>query len=171
MLGTGILYFSWKSKVQLKESFTVVGWSFLVAALFCWIEFNGWEFGTLYAITLPSLAALLYVSYNAEINNSSVSSADFEPIRRPCSQLILRFVGKLFLILPFALIASIFVSYGVSILTLQSELNQMVMAICTLPIVWGLFAYWLLADTKVIRPIASLIGLTGLLLIPVLQVS
>ncbi|MCG8414432.1 MAG: hypothetical protein MI746_09470 [Pseudomonadales bacterium] len=168
--GAGVLYFSWKSKIQLKESFNVLGWSLLVAALFSWTGLNGWEFGTLYAITLPSLAALLYVSYNAELNGSSVAAPSFKPIKKPTGRQALSFIGKLLLILPFALTASIFVSYGVSILAVQSELNQLVMAICILPIIWGFFAYWLLADTRLVRPVASQIGLASLFVVQVLQV-
>lgn len=139
-------------------------------ALFCWVELSGWEFGLLYAITLPTLSALIYVGFNAELNNSSVSSPEYKLILLPSGRLVLSFLGKLILVLPFALTASILASYGSSILLVQSELNQMIMAICILPIIWGLFAYWLLADTKIFRPIVAQVCLSGLFLIPVLQV-
>lgn len=170
LMGTGILYFSWKLKPQLKETFTIAGWCLLVTAMLFWIELTGWEFGTIYAFTLPSLAALIYVVFNTEINGSKSQEASFQSISLPARRQLVGFIVRLFLILPFALAASVFVSYGLSIVLVASELNQLVLAICILPVIWGLFAYWLLADTRIVRPIASQLGLSLIFMIPVLQV-
>ena len=71
--GIGALFYSWKSTLQLKELTTILGWSLIIAAALNWIGLSGWEFGLLYAITLPSFSALLCIGLSAEIKNRKVS--------------------------------------------------------------------------------------------------
>lgn len=67
--GIGALFYSWKSTLQLKELTALLGWSLIMAAALNWIGLSGGGFGLLYAITLPSLSALLCVGLSAGIKN------------------------------------------------------------------------------------------------------
>lgn len=163
--GIGALFYSWKSTLQLKELTTILGWSLIIAAALNWIDLSGWEFGLLYAITLPSFSALLYVGLSAEIKNRKVKVAVYKSMSLPSSEPVLRLFGKLFLMLPFSLTASVAVSYGLSILLVSSEINQLVLAICVLPVIWGSFYYWIIASRTAIRPVLTQASLAILSLI------
>lgn len=171
LVGLGMIFLSWKSRIQLKDTFTSVGWLLLVLALIAWIGLSGWEFGLIYGLTLPSLAALLLVGFNAESNNSGMSNLPRMQLATPSQRAVLKTVFRVLLIVPFALVTSVFISYTLGVLLLEVELNQMVLAICVLPVIWGVFAWWLLADTRRLRPILSLIGITALCFVPLLGVG
>lgn len=49
-----------------------VGWVFIGLAVFCWSALEGWEFGLIYGITLPSLSAFTFVVLNARVNEASI---------------------------------------------------------------------------------------------------
>jgi hypothetical protein len=151
--GIGALFYSWKSKLELKALAKILGWSLVVAAALVWVGLSGWEFGLLYAITLPSFSALLYICLNAEIKPRKIKTADYQPAVAPSPKAVFQLFGKLFLILPFGLTTSALVSFGLSTIFVSSELNQMVSAICILPLVWGGFGYWIMVDRFFIRPI------------------
>jgi len=158
--GPGILYYSWKYKPALKASFTGFGWLLIGLAVFCWSALEGWEFGLIYGITLPSLAAFTFIVLNARVHDASINEMQFISVTKPSIQILLRFTGMALIVLPFALATSASISYGLSTLMIDSALNQLVLAICFLPILWGLFAFWIVADTTLTRPVASQIALT-----------
>ena len=158
--GPGILYYSWKYKPALKALFTGVGWLLLGLAVFCWSALEGWEFGLIYGITLPSLSAFTFVVLNARVNDASIDELQFISVNKPSVQTLLQFTGMTLIVLPFALATSASISYALSTLMIDSALNQLVLAICFLPVLWGLFAFWIVADTILARPVASQIALT-----------
>lgn len=167
MGGVAAVYYSWKKHPQLKEAFLIAGWSLLLIAGLVWAEMDGWEFGSIYAITIPSLIALLFVTSNADyrqLASAAISRKSLAPLSTWQFAKHLKIFG---LTVPFAMITSIFVSIGVSTLLPTSTLNQMVFAVCFFPFMWGLASSWLLTDSQLMRPILALAGLAALSLIPV----
>ena len=55
----GVIYKSWRSQASTYLYLGLVVW--LVAAV-CWSYAQGWEFGVLYALCIPSIFCLLYTS-------------------------------------------------------------------------------------------------------------
>jgi len=167
MAGMSLLYFIWKSEVMFKEGFIIASLASLWVAGLFWTQLSGWEFGTIYALTLPSIAALILVASNVEFKKESTIKDRTSAISPPSFESTLGVLAKLFLLLPFSLVASIFVSYGLGMLVAEFELNQMVFAICVLPVFWGAFGYWVLSDKRTLRPVLAISGITVFSVLPI----
>lgn len=168
-LGVGLLYLSWKSRVQLKEAYCVTGWLLILNSNFYWVFLTGWEFGLIYGITVPSFLALAIAAINGEKKTNVMRVLRRNSVRLPSVKTFLRFLRQFFLVVPFALAASVTVSFGIGNLLPATSLNQMVFMVIVMPILWGLFSYWSIADTRTIRPVLSLLGLSAMTLLPLTQ--
>ena len=115
-----MLYYSWKYKPALKASFTGVGLLLIGLAVFCWSALEGWEFGLIYGITLPSLSAFTFVVLNARVNDASIDELQFISVNKPSVQILLQFTGMALIVLPFALATSASISYGLFRLMIAS---------------------------------------------------
>lgn len=171
LLGLGLIYLAWKSRVQLQDTFTFVGWLLLVFTTAIWITLSGWEFGLIYGLTIPSLLALVIVAFNLESRRTANSNLSRVSIGLPTTRSVLKATSDFLLAVPFALVASVIVSYSLGVFLVEIEVNQMVLAICLLPFIWGVFAWWLLADISRLRPMFSLLGITVLCFIPLFGVA
>ncbi len=165
--GVAAVFYSWKKHPLLREAFLIAGWSLLLIAGLVWAELDGWEFGSIYAITVPSLIALLFVTSNADYRQLANPTILRKPLTPISNWQFAKHLKILSLAVPYAMITSIFISIGVSTLLPTSTLNQMVFAVCFFPFMWGLASSWLLTDSQLMRPLLTLGILAVVSLIPV----
>ncbi len=164
--GMAFIFVAWKSRIQLKDAYSLTGWVLLLYSAFALSALDGWVFGLVYLITAVPLAAFFIAVLNAESKSPAVWPANV-PFTRPRLRSTLGHVGRFSLIVPFALFTSILPSIGLGFLLPMSELNQMVFAVCAMPLVWGVAASVIAASERPLAPATVVLLLSAVSLIPI----
>ena len=165
--GMAFLFIAWKLRIHLKDAYSLTGWVLLLYSGFALSALDGWVFGLIYLITTVPLVAFFIVVLNAESKSPAAAWPANVPLTRPRLRSALGHVGRFSLIVPFALFASILPSVGLGFLLPMSELNQMVFAVCALPLIWGLAASVIAASERPLKPAAVMLLLSAVSLIPI----
>lgn len=151
--GIILLHRSWSRRPQRSRVAVATGWMLFAVAAAWWIAAEGWEFGTIYAITVPSLAAggLLWVV--ADRRPGRVRVTHRKPVARPSWSAVRANLLTFLLAVPFGVLASTLVTSAMGLLLPFGELDQLAFIVCIMPVVWGLVAFWLIMDTRRLRPV------------------
>lgn len=163
-----LLYRSWSRRPEGSRVAVATGWLLLAVAAAWWIALDGWEFGTIYAITVPSLAAAGVLCLVADRRPGRVRNAPHTPMARASWRAVRANLFTFLLVFPFGVVASTLVTSAVGLLLPFGELDQLAFIVCAVPVVWGLVAFWLTMDVRRRRPIVSLGALSGLSLLIIL---
>ncbi len=167
IIGMSFLFIAWKSWVRLKDTYSITGWALLCLAAWSWSVFDGWVFGLIYFIAvIPPLAFVIAV-LNAEPRGTTAAWPPVTSLGRPGWRAALGHLGRFSLIVPFALLASVLPSIGLGFLLPMGELNQMVFAVCALPLIWGAAGCFIAASPRPVLPSAVLILLSAVSLLPI----
>lgn len=165
--GMAFLFVAWKSRIHLKDAYSLTGWVLLLYSAFALSALDGWVFGLVYLITTVPLAAFFIVVLNAESRSPAAAWPANVPLARPRLRTALGHVGRFSLIVPFALFTSILPSVGLGFLLPMSELNQMVFAVCAMPLIWGVAASAIAASERPLAPATMMLLLSAISLIPI----
>jgi len=147
---TYIVYISWKKQ---SASLAWVGWLGLFGNTSIWITASGPEFGVIYAFFLPAI--FVWLGIYSEQKKLSISS----PIVKSQTKWqwqpkkVSQNVGHgLYLLIGLLLVSSLLTIAGVYLLPM-SEPTKMAIGIITVPMIWGILAFWYLATTSKIKPL------------------
>jgi hypothetical protein len=166
--GIALLYRSWLRRPQGSRP-AAAGWLLLVVAAAWWIALDGWEFGLIYSITVPSLAAGIALWIVADRRPGRVAPAVHLAISRPSWSAVRENLVTFFLVVPFGVMASTLVTTAAGLLLPFGDLDQVVFIVCAVPVVWGVVACWLTIDAHRLRPVLSLAALSGASLLTILR--
>ncbi len=129
----------------------------LLAAIVTWCAAAGVEFGLVYALTLPSLAAFALI---AAVNDRRGATPRSAPAARrlpaPTAGGAAQALGKVMLVVPGAGVAAALGALAIGYLLHEEAADRLVTAGLLLPLLWGLAAYWLSAARRIARPLAAL---------------
>jgi hypothetical protein len=167
--GVGCLYGSWKNRLPAQLRPTLLGWLLLIGSGYFAVRASGAEFGTTLIFTAPALVAWLLVAINFERRQAKVRKRKLtetaEPVEtdgsRPLSRHLLLFV----ITVPLCAVAATFFSIALARALPFSYLSHIAFAVMLMPFLWGCAAYWVLADSKLVRPVAAIVvlGLVGVI--------
>lgn len=165
--GVGCLYGSWKEHLSARLHPTLIGWLLLMTAGYFAVRATGAEFGTVWICFAPALVAWILVAINSEVREAKVRKRKNVERAEPTAIVDSRSWPQhllLFLItVPLSALAAVFISVAISRVLPWHEITNAVSVFIMVPILWGCAAYWAVADSKLLRPAASIvvIGLIG----------
>lgn len=166
--GVGCLYGSWKDRLPAQLRPTLLGWLLLIASGYFAIRASGAEFGTTLIFTAPALVAWLLVAANLELRQAKVRkrkvTEKVEVVEIDGSRTLSRHLLLFVITVPLSAAAAIFFSVALARVLPLSYLSHIAFAILLMPFLWGCAAYWVLADSKLARPVTTIVvlGLIGL---------
>lgn len=168
--GVSLLFGSWDERIARRFRPAMLGWALLIVSIYWWSRASGAEFGTTIAMLVPAVIAWLYMARNAEVREVSERQRTRRAARDVPEQekelagprSLPRHVLLFFLTVPLAAMASAMVSIAIGTMLPWSDVNEMVLSLAVMPILWGCAAYWMLADSKLARPVLC-VSVAGLL--------
>lgn len=166
--GVALLYRSWARQPRGSVVMVAAGWLMLVVAAAAWIFLDGWEFGMIYAITVPALPAGAVLWLCADRRSGRVPSMARLSLSMPGRNAVRASLLTFLLVVPFGVATSILVTSAAGLLLPLGELNQLVFIVCVMPVVWGVLAVWLTMDERRTRTVLSLVVLSGASLLTIL---
>jgi hypothetical protein len=165
--GVACLYGSWQDRIAARWRPVAVGWALLLASTWAWTHATGAEFGISLTLLLPTVLAWVLIARNAEVRSPKATSrrprrkadADLEPKAAADRRTLLAHLRLFIVSVPLAAIAATYVTIALCSLLPLTQVNQLVLALFVIPLVWGSAAYWAVADSRWLRPsLAMLVG-------------
>lgn len=161
LLGLGLLYQQWRGGGQRSTDAIrlVGGLGLLCVALGLWIAADGAEIGT--SLWLLAIGPLAWVIVATTAPRGPVRSQALTPavLGRPSAAVLGRQAARTAAVLPLAGAAAACSALALTTLLPWQVANRLSLAILAVPLLWGLAAYWLCADSKPARPLLSLTAL------------
>ncbi len=158
--GVVLLFLAWRTKGRA-GLLAAGGWLCLPAGLWLFTRDVGIEFGMVYGLAVPGLAALAVVGLTAQRRGAVAGGLTERGIPLPGPAAVLRTLEHLVLIVVVAGAASAAVALCVGYLISSIAANRFTVAGVLLPVLWGVSAYWLGATSQPRRR-AALVGLLGI---------
>lgn len=150
-----LLFRAWR---QSSGAWAAAAVLLLIAAIATWCAAAGVEFGVVYALTLPSLAALALI---AAVNDRRGDAPHTVPAARrlpaPTASGTARALGRAVLLGPGAGVAAALSALAIGYLLQEASADRLVTAGLLLPLLWGLASYWLSAARRLVRPLTTLV--------------
>lgn len=165
--GVGCLYSSWKDRLPAQLRPTLLGWLLLIGSGYFAIRASGAEFGTTLIFTAPALVAWLLVAANLELRQAKVRkrkvTEKVEPVETDDARSLSRHLLLFVITVPLSAAAATFFSVALARALPFSYLSHIAFAVLLMPFLWGCAAYWVLADSKLARPVTTIVvlGLIG----------
>jgi hypothetical protein len=159
MTGVYLLFASWRGRLAAPTFAVSLGWTLLTASMYVWILLDGVEFGIVYGLVTPALYAWLLILFSVERRRSG--SPDYRPVvnRRPTRKGLVRNLSLFLVAVPLLAIVSSICAVAVGALMPTNRVNQTVLAVFLMPVIWGSMAFWACSDPKPVRPFAWSISL------------
>ncbi len=152
LAGIGCLYSSWQRNTLNQRWLIPVGWLLLIVATIVWVFASGAEFGIAYGLMFSSVLAWLVIFFNAEIRQNKHREKTATPIAAPGAKAVWRHVFLFAIAVPLSGAAALLFSVALTLVLPWKPVNEMVLAVFLMPVLWGLATYWACADEKVLRP-------------------
>ncbi|GEM_PF-1236261 len=161
--GLIVLLLSWQNKSdQAKQTMIAFAWFVIGISIYLWTLASGPEFGLCYGFISVAFQAWVLVLYQQKTNS--------KPLKLRAAKVLVKSqinwaaglkslprVGLILVaIIPLAGFASMQVLAGVTALLPGEKVNRMALGVYLLPILWGLFVYWVCGAQKLARPVISL---------------
>jgi hypothetical protein len=165
--GVGCLFGSWKDRLPAQLRPALLGWLLLIGSGCFAVQAGGAEFGTTLIFTAPALVAWLLVAINLELRQAKVRKRKLadkvEPIETDGSRTLSRHILLFVITVPLSAVAATFFSVALARALPFSYVSHIAFAILLMPFLWGCAAYWALADSKLARPVTTIVvlGLIG----------
>lgn len=183
-LGLTLLYTSWRSHWRRGRRLVAVlsGWLLLVViAMPCWVKAAGVEFGVPVSLMAPTCIVLLLLTCEwrrtggARAGGQKTQRKD-PPIQRTAARMpvgtpdstgavesgaLLRWLGnfgRFILVVPVSALNAVLISTALSLILPFGTINNMLAVVFAVPVLWGVIAYWMLADPRGLRPVAATIA-------------
>lgn len=164
LAGVACLFYSWKRDRRDRSSPVIwLGWFLLVMSLPLWFVEPGWEFGLVYGLSFPALAAWLVIYFSRE-NRRSESRHDVEPVLvgRPQWIKVAGHLGLFLATVPLLGVASVPVTLFLVNLLPADDATRMLWSLLVMPLLWGGVAAWICGSKKIWLPLSATL-LTGIL--------
>lgn len=163
-LGAWLLRRAWRAPETEKGTWRWLGWAIITATLIWPAWLLGPVRGPFIAITLVSVAALAVIANGATIraakaNKSRASGSDSlapEPLVRPTTWW--RTTLRWLLAGPIGMIAAMAVGICYAVWVPGAPQTRLLIGGLIVPVVWGGAMAWTLADNRIIRATAVLVG-------------
>ena len=156
----GIIYKSWRVQAPAFLYLGLVVW--LLSAV-CWSYAQGWEFGVLYALCIPSILVWPFIAFNQTYLPQPQNTP--QPRRFDFSRgTVLKNVANYIVVLVGLLVVSVLLTLGICALLPFSIAGQLATATVILPILWGLIVYHYFATAHKIKVTAGYAVLSALCL-------
>lgn len=149
---------SWTQGTSGKRWLVPVGWLLLVVATTLWIPAQGAEFGIAYGLMSVSVIAWLVVFINFEIRQQKTRDKLAGQLTAPDAKALWRHFLLFVTAVPLSGAAAMLVSVALTLLVPWRAVNEMVLAVYLMPVLWGLASYWACADEKILRPALGLLA-------------
>ena len=150
------LFASWNKRL-LNGWVVPAGWLLMLLAAGFWIAASGAEFGVSYTLLLLPLAAWALAFASRDRREQKTRPQEQGRLNRPGLKALLKHTGLLLAVVPLAGISSMVFCMALLSLLPLSAVNAIVLSVFITPIVWGAVAYWITADTRILRPLATVI--------------
>ncbi len=137
------------------------GWLLLAISTVFWGLAAGAEFGIPYALLFVPLLAWIAVLINLEVRFKKHKEQAAGTIVWPRGHTITQNLLLFLMSVPLAAVAATLVSVTLVRLLPWQELNQFVLAAFLMPVLWGCAAYWVCADSRMLRPALALAAAGG----------
>jgi len=157
--GVLLLFLAWRTKDRVRLP-VVGGWLCLLAALWLFARDAGLEYGLVYGLALPGLAALAVVGLAAQRRSAVAGGPAESGVRWPGPAAALRTLERVVLIVVVAGAACAAMALSIGYLLGASPANRFALAGVLLPVLWGVSAYWLGAASRP-RVRAAVIAVLG----------
>lgn len=180
-LGLMLLYTSWRSHWRRGRRLVAVlsGWLLLVAiAMPCWVKAAGVEFGAPVSLMVPTCIVLLLLTFEWRRTGGTRAGGQKTqrkdpPIHRTAARMpvgtpsstgavesgaLLRWLrnfGRFILVVPVSALNAVLISTALSRILPFGTINNMLGVVFVVPVLWGIIAYWMLADPVGLRPVAA----------------
>lgn len=156
--GVAGLYSAWRRFALSGAAVVAASWALIAVSLWAWSRAFGAEFGVSFALIAFSLFGGLALLVNFEVRERKGD----RPANTQAVTIDPRSWGRhgllFFAVVPLAGAASIFCTVLLCGLLPWHDTDKMVLAVLLVPVVWGLAAYWVCADSRPLRPIAVLLA-------------
>jgi hypothetical protein len=154
-----LLYGAWRRGSRALAGGGLAG---IAIATISWCTAAGPEFGLVYALTVPAVAAVAVIAAaNRRRGMPPVYAPALRRVPRPGARSTLHAAGRAGLLLPGTGLATALAALGIGYLASDDPAGRLVLAGLLLPLLWGLGSYWLLAASQPWRP-AAVVALGGL---------
>ncbi len=159
--GAGILclFTAWRRLVPLRRWVVVLGWSLLLASMIFWVGAAGAEFGVIFSLLAISLLGWGAVVINHEVRFRKRKEQSTGTVVWPRGHTVAQNIALFAIVVPLAAAASTLITVAFVRLLPWQALNQFVLALFLMPVVWGCAACWVCADRRMLRP--TLVLVTG----------
>tara|TARA_Y100001970_G_scaffold3924_1_gene4518 strand:+ start:6332 stop:6883 length:552 start_codon:yes stop_codon:yes gene_type:complete len=159
-IGILLLFQAWKKNHLIGYYDSLIGWALNFLAIYFWSTAVGWEFGSVYAFTVPSIVAIVFVAANREPRSPKKISVTRSGLKAPTPGKLIAFLRTFFLVTVLAGTAGLLSSAAISSLLSKELLNNLVFGVFLMPVLWGAYAYWVSSDPSQARSSLSLLGIT-----------
>lgn len=163
LLGAWLLRRAWRAQADEGRRALLAGWAVILATLAWPIWVLGPVRGPFIAITLVSVAALVMVANNATVRAAKAARAGAgreslapEPLDRPTTRW--RTTLRWLLAGPIGMIAAMAVGICYSVWVPGEPQTRLLIGGLIVPVVWGGAMAWTLADNRILRATAVLVG-------------
>ncbi len=159
LFGTALLHRSWRRATAHRTLTTAIGWTFLVGSLPLWAYAAGSEFGPVFAIIFMPFAAWLFAGISRQSRTNPTTVLTRHRLHGPSLTQLLTHVGLFAAVVPLAGGVSALVAAALVRWLPGLEVDRMAFAVLFMPFLWGLLAFWILADTHRLRTVSLVAGL------------
>lgn len=161
-LAAGSLYASWRSK-QI-ELLNWIGWLLAFSSVYFWSIALGPEFGTVYALLIFTCVIWILVWRNRqEAKRVNDARPVWHQLTRPSVVQVARNSALFVLAVPVTGLVSLMLSLVLVWFFPWTMLNKVTTAIFIMPLIWGGFSAWIIADSRLWLTALSSLGLLILL--------
>lgn len=153
-----LLYFCWRQSAS-RPLLVLLAWLMMAAAVPLWVLGNGVIFGVCFAfVAIPLQAWAVIVLINRPQAKKDLATQVSTCINwRRGLKLLPAQIGLLVVSVPLAGLAAMQLTTIVTGWLPWSRVDLMALGIYTMPLVWGAFSFWALADSRWWRPAIALL--------------
>jgi len=157
LAGLACLFGAWHNHIAAHWRPVPAGWVLLLVSGWFWVAGTGAEFGISLLLLVTSLIAWLFVAANRSQRPRRGGGETGPPKPNADPQPWSRHALLLLLAVPGAAVASALLAVALSMALPVAVVNAMVTVIVVMPVLWGCAAYWVCADSRLVRPAAAMV--------------
>lgn len=155
--GVACLFGAWRKRFAEAWQPVPVGWGLLLASGWFWVAGTGVEFGVSLTLLVAPLFAWAFVAANRSRRPRRRRGDAGPPKPNAAPQSWPRHALLLVLAVPVAAVASAFLAVTLSMALPIPVVDAMVVVIVLVPLLWGCAAWWVCAESRLVRPAAALL--------------
>lgn len=155
--GLGLLYGAWQRRVPRRWRPVPVGWALLLVSAWFWVNGTGAEFGVSLLLLATSVVAWGFVIANRQYRERRPRADSTAPKAPADARSLAAHVLLFLLTVPLAAVTATLVAVALSLALPWSRVDAMVTVLVLIPILWGCAAYWVVADSRPLRPAAAML--------------